>query len=42
MRDKRIDYCFAPPALASKVRACRVDAAAEGSDHQPVWTEFAP
>jgi endonuclease/exonuclease/phosphatase family metal-dependent hydrolase len=42
MRDKRIDYCFTCPALAAKVRACRVDASAEGSDHQPVWTEFAP
>ena len=41
-RGMRIDYCFAPPALAGKVRACRVDAAAEGSDHQPLWTELAP
>ncbi len=42
MRDQRIDYCFLCPALAAKVRACRVDAAAKGSDHQPLWTEFAP
>ena len=41
MADKRIDYCFACPALAPKIRACRVDLAAKGSDHQPVWTEFA-
>ncbi len=41
MRDQRIDYCFLCPALAAKVRACRVDAAAKGSDHQPVWTELA-
>ncbi len=41
MRDQRIDYCFLCPALAAKVRACRVDAAADGSDHQPVWTELA-
>lgn len=41
MADKRIDYCFACPALAPKIRACRVDLDAKGSDHQPVWTEFA-
>ncbi len=39
--DSRIDYCFVSPALAPKVRACHVDLAAKGSDHQPVWTEFA-
>ncbi len=38
----RIDYCFVRRALAAKVRACRVDQEAKGSDHQPVWTEFAP
>ncbi len=37
----RIDYCFASPALAPKIRACHVDLAAKGSDHQPVWTEIA-
>ncbi|NIR59731.1 MAG: hydrolase [Gammaproteobacteria bacterium] len=41
MADKRIDYCFACPALAPRIRACRVDLEAKGSDHQPVWTEFA-
>jgi endonuclease/exonuclease/phosphatase family metal-dependent hydrolase len=41
MADKRIDYCFACPALAPKICACDVDLAAQGSDHQPVWTEFA-
>ena len=41
MRDQRIDYCFLSPALADKVRACRVGAAAKGSDRQPVWTELA-
>ena len=41
-RGMRIDYCLACPALAAKVRACRVDQEAKGSDHQPVWTEFAP
>jgi len=38
---ERIDYCFTSPALAPKIRACHVDLAAKGSDHQPVWTEFA-
>ncbi len=41
MADKRIDYCFASPALAPRIRACQVDLDAKGSDHQPVWTEFA-
>ncbi len=39
--DHRIDYCFVSPALAPKIRACHVDLAAKGSDHQPVWTEIA-
>ncbi len=39
--DNRIDYCFVSPGLAPKIRACHVDLAAKGSDHQPVWTEFA-
>jgi endonuclease/exonuclease/phosphatase family metal-dependent hydrolase len=42
MQDERIDYCFLCPALADKVRVCRVDQEAKGSDHQPLWTEFAP
>jgi endonuclease/exonuclease/phosphatase family metal-dependent hydrolase len=41
LADKRIDYCFACTALAPKIRACHVDLDAKGSDHQPVWTEFA-
>jgi len=41
MRGQRIDYCFLSPALADKVKACRVDQEAKGSDHQPVWTELA-
>ena len=41
-RGMRIDYCFLCPALAAKLRACRVDQEAVGSDHQPVWTELAP
>jgi endonuclease/exonuclease/phosphatase family metal-dependent hydrolase len=37
---KRIDYCFVHPLLASKVRSCRVDTEAVGSDHRPVWVEL--
>lgn len=37
---KRLDYCFVHPLLASKVKSVRVDSAAVGSDHKPVWVEF--
>jgi len=37
---RRIDYCFVSPALASRVRSCRVDNEAVGSDHQPLWVEM--
>lgn len=40
-RWKRIDYAFVSPGLAGNVRASRVDAAATGSDHQPLWLELA-
>ncbi len=36
----RIDYCFVSSALAGRVRSCRVDADAAGSDHQPLWIEM--
>ncbi len=36
----RIDYAFLSPELAGKARSMRVDAAAEGSDHQPIWIEL--
>lgn len=39
-RHKRIDYCFVHPLLAPKVRSCRVDMDAVGSDHRPVWVEL--
>ena len=39
-RGRRIDFCFVSSALASRVRACRVDADAVGSDHQPLWVEM--
>jgi endonuclease/exonuclease/phosphatase family metal-dependent hydrolase len=39
----RIDYCFASPALAARLRACdrATDPPADrASDHLPLWTEF--
>ena len=40
-RPVRLDYCFVSAALAPAIRACTIDAAAAGSDHQPVWLELA-
>lgn len=40
-RRRCLDYCFVQAALAPRVTVCRVDADALGSDHRPVWTEFA-
>lgn len=37
---RRIDFCFVSSALANRVLSCRVDAAAVGSDHQPLWIEM--
>jgi endonuclease/exonuclease/phosphatase family metal-dependent hydrolase len=37
---RRIDFCFVSPALAPRVRSCRIDVDAVGSDHQPVWVEM--
>ena len=39
-RHKRLDYCFIHPLLAPRVRSMRVDTAARGSDHKPVWLEL--
>jgi endonuclease/exonuclease/phosphatase family metal-dependent hydrolase len=39
-RHKRIDYCFVHPLLSSRVKSLRVDTAARGSDHKPVWLEL--
>ena len=36
---QRIDFCFVSATLAGRVRSCRVDDDAVGSDHQPVWVE---
>ena len=40
MGNRRIDYAFVSPNLADRVRAVQVDAAAQGSDHQPLWLEI--
>ena len=36
MGNRRIDYAFVSPNLADRVPAVRVDAAAQGSDYQPL------
>jgi endonuclease/exonuclease/phosphatase family metal-dependent hydrolase len=37
---KRIDFCFASASLAGRITRAWIDEAAEGSDHQPIWTEI--
>ena len=39
-RGVRLDYVFVSAALAASVRGARVDEAADGSDHQPLWLEL--
>ncbi len=34
----RLDYCFVSAGLAARVSDTWIDADADGSDHQPVWT----
>jgi endonuclease/exonuclease/phosphatase family metal-dependent hydrolase len=36
----RIDYCFVSAALGLRVKSARIDNAAVGSDHQPLWVEM--
>jgi endonuclease/exonuclease/phosphatase family metal-dependent hydrolase len=36
----RIDYCFVSASLDGLIRGARIDEKAEGSDHQPIWTEI--
>lgn len=36
----RLDHVFLGPALLSRFRGAWIDAAADGSDHQPVWLEL--
>ncbi len=38
--DRRIDYAFVSAGLADRVGEVRVDRAAQGSDHQPLWLEI--
>ncbi|RFC67672.1 MULTISPECIES: endonuclease/exonuclease/phosphatase family protein [Mesorhizobium] len=40
-RMKRIDYVFASPFMADRLKSYRVDREAVGSDHLPVWVELA-
>lgn len=35
-----LDYCLVNAELAACARACWIDEAAAGSDHQPLWAEF--
>jgi len=37
---KRIDFCFVSASLADRVKSCRSDLEAKGSDHQPLWVEM--
>jgi endonuclease/exonuclease/phosphatase family metal-dependent hydrolase len=34
---ERLDHCFVTPELIPAVRAMRIDEAAMGSDHQPIF-----
>ncbi len=36
----RLDYCFVSAPLARHVQGAWIDGDADGSDHQPVWTEI--
>jgi endonuclease/exonuclease/phosphatase family metal-dependent hydrolase len=36
----RIDYCFVSAGLVPRIKRAWIDEAAEGSDHQPIWTEI--
>ncbi len=39
-RQKRIDFCFVSAGLTGAVKSYRVDTAAVGSDHRPIWLEL--
>lgn len=39
-RRKHLDYCFVSASLAPRVKACRTDTEAAGSDHFPVWLDL--
>ncbi|MFY8099348.1 MAG: endonuclease/exonuclease/phosphatase family protein [Allorhizobium sp.] len=40
-RRMHLDYCFVSGGLVARLRHCRVDTAARGSDHLPVWVDLA-
>jgi endonuclease/exonuclease/phosphatase family metal-dependent hydrolase len=37
---ERIDYCLASASLAARIKRAWIDTEAQGSDHQPIWTEI--
>lgn len=37
---RRIDHCFVSASLASRIRSARIDTAAAGSDHWPLWVDM--
>jgi len=37
---KRIDFCYVSTPLAKHIKKAWIDNEAQGSDHQPIWTEF--
>jgi len=39
-RRMHLDYCFVSGGLAGRLRSCRVNRSAVGSDHFPVWVEL--
>jgi endonuclease/exonuclease/phosphatase family metal-dependent hydrolase len=39
-RRMHLDYCFVSGGLVSRLKTCRVDVSALGSDHLPVWVEI--
>jgi exonuclease III len=39
-RRMHLDYCFVSGGLVSRLKACRVDRSAVGSDHFPVWVDL--
>ena len=36
----RLDYCFVSAQIRDRIKSCRVDTTATGSDHRPVWIEI--
>jgi len=40
IHDMRLDYIYVSAGLAGRVKGARIDAEAQGSDHQPVWAEL--